>query len=134
MPPSRPNDSSPWLPKSQNWLPSTKPHSSSQINIRRVASSRVWAVGATPWVLLGSEWACIMSPSSRFSISHAFWLLPVVSELLCRNLLCEQYQNSWFPVEWRLKWAGDAWSNLKVVSWLLLSRWRGWHAAVPLFF
>uniref|UniRef100_A0A2N9ICP8 Clp ATPase C-terminal domain-containing protein n=1 Tax=Fagus sylvatica TaxID=28930 RepID=A0A2N9ICP8_FAGSY len=48
MPPSRPNDSSSWLPKSRDSLPSTKPHSSSQINIRRVASSRVWAVGATP--------------------------------------------------------------------------------------
>uniref|UniRef100_A0A2N9EE00 Uncharacterized protein n=1 Tax=Fagus sylvatica TaxID=28930 RepID=A0A2N9EE00_FAGSY len=48
MPPSRPNDSSSWLPKSRDSLPSTKPHSSSQINIRRVASSQVWAMGATP--------------------------------------------------------------------------------------
>ena len=34
-----------------------------------------------------------------FPISHASWLFPIVFELLCINLLREQYQNSWFPVK-----------------------------------
>ena len=40
---------------------------------------------------------------SYFFISHAFWLLPVILELLCRNLLREQYQKSLFLVNEELE-------------------------------
>ena len=76
----------------------------------------------------------VMGLPSYFSISNMSWLLPVVFELLCISLLREQYQNSLFPVEWR---AGMSWrclNNLKMASWLLLSRWRRWEAVVLLFF
>ncbi len=54
------------------------------------------------------------------------WLLPIVFELLCRSLLCEQCQNPWFSVEWRAEMSWKCWSNLKMVDLLLLSRLRGW--------
>jgi hypothetical protein len=71
---------------------------------------------------------------SHFSISHASWQLLIVFELLCRSLLREQYQNSWFPVEWKAKMSWKCWSSLKMVDQLLLSRLRGWYVVVPLFF
>ena len=134
MPPSRLNDSSSWVLKSRNWLPSTKPHSSSQINIRRVAFSRVWAVGATPWVPFGTGMDMVMVSPSFFFISHALWLLPVILELLCRNLLREQYQNLLFPVEWR---AGMSWrglNNLKMASSVALVTLEKMGAVALLFF
>jgi hypothetical protein len=76
----------------------------------------------------------VMGLPSYFFISNMSWLLPVVFELLCISLLREQYQNSLFPVEWR---AGMSWrclNNLKMAFWLLLSRWRRWHATILLFF
>jgi hypothetical protein len=76
----------------------------------------------------------VMDLSSCFFISHEFWLLPVIFELLFRNLLHEQYQKSWFPVEWRAGMSCRSLSNLKMVGWFLLSRWRGWLAAAFLFF
>ena len=82
----------------------------------------------------GTGMGMVMGFLSHFSIFHASWLLPVVFELLCISLLREQYYNSLFPVEWR---AGMSWrclNNLKIASWLLLSRWRRWHAATLLFF
>ena len=82
----------------------------------------------------GTGMDMVMGLPSYFFISNVSWLLPVVFELLCISLLREQYYNSLFPVEWR---AGMSWrclNNLKIASWLLLSRWRRWHAAIPLFF
>ena len=123
-----------WLPKSRDSLPSTKPHSSSQNNIRRVASSWVWAVGLLPESFWDRNGHGLWIFLSHFSISHASWLLPVVFELLCRSLLREQYQNSWFPVGWRAEMSWRCLSNLKMVVQLLLSRWRRWYAVVLLFF
>ena len=75
-----------------------------------------------------------MGYSSHFPISHASWLLPIVFELLCRSLLREQYQNSWFLVGWRAEMSWRCLSSLKMVDQLLLSRWRRWYAVVILFF
>ena len=58
---------------------------------------------------LGTGMVMAMGFPSCFFISHAFWLLPVVFELLCRSLLREQYQNSLFPVNEELKWAIGTW-------------------------
>ena len=69
-----------------------------------------------------------------FPISHASWLFLVVFELSCISLLCEQYQNSWFPVGWRAEMSWRCLSSLKMVDQLLLSRWRRWYATAPLFF
>ena len=69
----------------------------------------------------------------HFPISNASWLFPIVFELLYRSLLHEQYQNSWFPVGWRAEMSWTCLSSLKVVDQLLLSRWRRWYAAVPLY-
>uniref|UniRef100_A0A2N9GFN7 Aminotransferase-like plant mobile domain-containing protein n=1 Tax=Fagus sylvatica TaxID=28930 RepID=A0A2N9GFN7_FAGSY len=41
------------------------------------------------------------------------------------NLLREQYQESWLPMKWRAGMSCRVLSNLKMVGWLLLSRWRG---------
>ena len=82
----------------------------------------------------GTGMDMVMGLPSHFFISNMSWLLPVVFELLCISLLREQYQNSLFPVEWR---AGMGWrclNNLKMASWLLLSRWRRWEAVALLFF
>jgi hypothetical protein len=82
----------------------------------------------------GTGMDMVMGFLSRFPISHAFWLLPVVFELLCKSLLREQYQNSWFPVVWRAEMSWRCLNNLKMTSWLLLSRWRRWEAVILLFF
>ena len=58
---------------------------------------------------LGTGMVMAMGFPSCFFISHVFWLLPVVFELLCRSLLREQYQNSLFPVNEELEWAVGAW-------------------------
>ena len=76
----------------------------------------------------------VMGLPSYFFISNMSWLQPVVFELLCISLLCEQYQNSLFPVEWRARMSWRCLNNLKMASWLLLSCWRRWHAAAFLFF
>ena len=52
---------------------------------------------------LGIGMVMAMGFPSCFFISHAFWLLLVVFELLCRSLLREQYQNSLFPVNEELE-------------------------------
>ena len=105
-----------WLPKSRDSFPSTKPHSSSQNNIRRVASSRVLAVGLLPesfWDQNGHGlWVFFIT----FPISNVSWLLSIVFELLCISLLREQYQNSWFPVGWRAKMSWRCLSSLKMVD------------------
>ena len=71
---------------------------------------------------------------SHFFISNMSWLLPIVFELLCINLLCEQHQNSLFPVEWRARVGWRCLNNLKIAFWLLLSRWRRWEVVALLFF
>jgi hypothetical protein len=71
---------------------------------------------------------------SYFFISHAFWLLPVVFELLCRNLLREQYQKSWLPVKWRAGMSCGVLSNLKnggVIALVTLERMA--CCCLPLF-
>uniref|UniRef100_A0A2N9HJX3 UBC core domain-containing protein n=1 Tax=Fagus sylvatica TaxID=28930 RepID=A0A2N9HJX3_FAGSY len=121
-----------WLPKSRDSLPSTKPYSSSQINMSSFLTSL--DRGSYSLSPFGTAMGMVIGFLSHFSIFHASWLLTVVFELLCRSLLREQYQNSWFPVECR---AGMSWrclNNLKMVFQLLLSRWRRWHAATLLFF
>jgi hypothetical protein len=47
----------------------------------------------------GTGMDMVMGLPSYFFISNMSWLLPVVFELLCINLLREQYQNLLFPVE-----------------------------------
>ena len=89
--------------------------------------------GTTPWVLLGPEWTWIMGFLSHFLISHASWLLPIVFELLCRNLLREQYQNSWFSVRWRAEVSWRCWSNLKNGKPAALVMFERMEATVPLF-
>ena len=122
-----------WLPKSQDSLPSTKPHSSSQNNIRRVASSQVWAVKLLPesfWDQNGHRsWVFL----SHFSIFHASWVLPIVFELLCRSLLREQCQNPWFQVEWRVEMSCKCWSNLKNGRPAALVTFERMEATIPLF-
>ena len=70
---------------------------------------------------------------SHFSISHASWLLLIVFELLCRNLLREQCQNPWFPVEWKAEMSWKCWSNLKNGRSAALVTFKWMKAIVPLF-
>ena len=63
---------------------------------------------------------------SHLPNSDASWLFPMVFELLFKSLLHEQYQNSWFPVGWRVEISWRCGSSLKMVDQLLLSRLRGW--------
>ena len=130
VPPSRPNDSSSWLPISGL----TPLHQTTLLKSdQHKESSFLTSLGRGSYSLspFRTGMGMVMGCSSYFFISHASWLLPIVFEPLCKSLLRKQYQNSWFLVEWK---AGVSWSSLKMINQLLLSRWKRWHAAVLLFF
>ena len=134
VPPSRPTNSSSMATKISGLTPL---HQTTLLKSdQHKESSFLTGLGHGSYSLspFGIGMDMVMGLPSHFFISNMSCLLPVVFELLCISLLREQYQNSLFPVEWR---AGMGWrclNNLKIASWLLLSRWRRWHAAIPLFF
>jgi hypothetical protein len=71
---------------------------------------------------------------SYFFISHAFWLLPVVFELLCRNLLREQYQKIMASGEvesWDELWSLEQFENGGVIALVTLERMA--CCCLPLF-
>ena len=110
MSPSRPNDSSSLValisrltPLHQTTLLKSDQHKE---------SSFLTGLGHGSYSLspFGTGMGMVMGFLSHFPIPHAFQLLPIVFELLCRSLLREQYQNLWFPVVWR---AGMSWRCLE---------------------
>ena len=58
------------------------------------------------------------------------WSLSCCAETCCVNSI----RTHDFRWNGELRWVGEALSNLKMLSQLLLSRWRRWHAAVLFFF
>ena len=109
VPPSRPNDSSSMVTKISGLTPL---HQTTLLKSdQHKESSFLKGLGRGSHSLspFGTGMGMVMGFLSHFSIFHASWLLPVVFELLCRSLLREQYQNSWFPVEWK---AGMSWRCL----------------------
>jgi hypothetical protein len=78
-----------WLPKSRGLLPSTKPHSSSQNHIRRVAPSRVWAVGLLPesfWDRNGHGlWVSYHISPFPMRLGCSQWSLSCYAEVYCVN-------------------------------------------------
>ena len=103
VPPSRPNDSSSMATKISRLTPL---HQTTLLKLdQHKESSFLTGLGRGSYSLspFGTGMGMVMGFLSHFSIFHASWLLPVVFELLCRSLLHEQYQNSWFPVECRAR-------------------------------
>uniref|UniRef100_A0A2N9H1T0 Uncharacterized protein n=1 Tax=Fagus sylvatica TaxID=28930 RepID=A0A2N9H1T0_FAGSY len=110
VPPSRPNDSSSMATKILGLTPL---HQTTLLKSdQHKESSFLTGLGRGSYSLspFRTGMGMVMGFLSHFSIFHASWLLPVVFELLCRSLLREQYQNSWFPVECR---AGISWRCLE---------------------
>jgi hypothetical protein len=116
VPPSRPNDSSSMATKILGLTPL---HQTTLLKSdQHKESSFLTGLGRGSYSLspFGTGMGMVMGFLSHFSIFHESWLLPVVFELLCRSLLCEQYQNSWFPVECRAGMSCRGLSNLKMVG------------------
>jgi hypothetical protein len=113
VPPSRPNDSSSMATKISGLTPL---HQTTLLKSdQHKESSFLTGLDSGSYSLspFGTGMGMVMGFLSHFSIFHASWLLSVVFELLCRSLLREQYQNSWFPVEWRVGMSWRCLSSLK---------------------
>ena len=115
-----------WLPKSRDSLPSTKPHSSSQNHIRRVASSRVWAVGLLPksfWDRNGHGlWVFYYISPFPMHLGCFQWSLSCYSEV-CRVNSTRTHSFWWDGGLRRARGAEAVW---KMVDQLLLSHLKGW--------
>ena len=91
VPPSRPNDSSSMATKISGLTPL---HQTTLLKSdQHKESSFLTGLGRGSYSLspFGTGMGMAMGFPSYFFISHAFWLLPIVFELLCRNLLRDQY-------------------------------------------